>query len=197
MDGSAPQYRPGSREDFDRLYVDCYPQLVRTLYGVLGDAGAAEDCVQEAFVRAFRAWPRFVPDRPAGAWLHRIALNVAMSHRRRERLRTVGEVLRRLGRPQPGPDPADAVAASDVVAALAALPPKVAAAFILRFVHGYTNREIAAATGVGERMIGLRLNQARTQLAQRLGPEWGGQLPTSSSPGVGKECKDQLGTADG
>lgn len=192
----ATRYRPGSRADFDRLYVDCYPQLVRTLYGVLGDAAAAEDCVQEAFIRAFKAWPRFVPDRPAGVWLHRIALNVAISHRRRERLRSVGEVIRRLGRPGPGLDPADAVAASDLVAALAALPPKLAAAFILRFVHGYTNREIASATGVGERMVGLRLNQARARLAERLGPEWSGALPTSAPLRVGIECADHASAAD-
>jgi len=189
-------YRAGSREDFDRLYTDHYPRLMRTLYGVLGDAAAAEDCAQEAFVQAFGAWSRFVPDRPAGAWLHRIAINVAISHRRREKLRSVGEILRRIGRPATAPDPADLVASSDLVAALAALPPKVSAAFILRFVHGYTNREIATATGVRERMIGLRLRQARDSLARSLGPAWGIELPTSTHLRVDLGCADGSGTAD-
>src|SRR3989441_3736544 len=91
-------YRPGSTQDFDRLYRASYPRLVRTLTALLRDGAAAEDCVQEAFVRAFKAWPRWRPDAPAEAWLHRIALNVAASHRRYQRLRDVGEVLRRVGR---------------------------------------------------------------------------------------------------
>ena len=53
----ARTYRAGSLDDFDQLYRDCYPRLVRTLYGVLGDPTAAEDCVQEAFLKAFQAWP--------------------------------------------------------------------------------------------------------------------------------------------
>src|SRR5712671_4648454 len=67
-------YRPGSSPDFDRLYRASYPRLVRTLTALLRDGAAAEDCVQEAFVRAFKAWPRYRPDAPAEAWLHRIAL---------------------------------------------------------------------------------------------------------------------------
>jgi len=55
---------------------------------LLRDRAAAEDCTQEAFLRAFRAWPRWRPDAPAEAWVHRIAINVAISARRRERLRS-------------------------------------------------------------------------------------------------------------
>ncbi|MDQ6692432.1 MAG: hypothetical protein M3Z13_06665, partial [Candidatus Dormibacteraeota bacterium] len=47
-----PQYRAGSVADFDRLYQDSYPRLKRTLTAVLGDPTAAEDCVQETFLRA-------------------------------------------------------------------------------------------------------------------------------------------------
>ncbi len=163
-------YTPGSTADFDRLYRALYPRLVRSLYAVLGDASAAEDCVQEAFVRAFQAWPRFRPERPVEAWLHQIALNVAISHRRKMRLREVGELIRRLGRPEPAPDPAERAAAREVVTALSSLPPRLAAAFVLRHYHGYSNREIAAATGVSERTIGLRLAQAREALVRALGP---------------------------
>lgn len=175
-------YRPGSVEDFDRLYRETYPRLVRTLYAVLGDRAAAEDCVQEAFVRAYRAWPRFRPERPAEAWLHQIALNVGISHRRKMRLREVGELVRRLGRPAPPPDPTEAVERGEVVAALRRLPPRVAAAFVLRHYHGYNNREIAQATGVSERTVGARLAQARRQLALELGEE--GRLPTPGPASV-------------
>lgn len=182
---SEPQaYTPGDRDDFDRLYRSTYPRLLRTLYAVLGDPAAAEDCVQEAFVRAFKAWPRFRPDGSAEGWMHQIAMHVAISYRRRARLREVGEVIRRLGRPAGHPDPADAATRPALVAALAALPPRVAAAFVLRFYHGYNNREIARMEGVSERMVGLRLAQAREQLARRLGDEWRGELPTSTLESV-------------
>src|SRR6266498_879600 len=95
-----PTYRPGVREDFDRLFRDSYHRILFTLTGVLRDPGAAEECAQEAFVRAYPAWGRWKPEAPAEAWVHRIALNVAISHRRRERLRGLGEVLRRKGPPR-------------------------------------------------------------------------------------------------
>ena len=175
-------YEPGSVADFDRLYRETYPRLVRTIYAVLGDAAAAEDCVQEAFVRAFDAWPRFRPERPAEAWIHQIALNVAISHRRKMKLREVGELVRRLGRPAPPPDPMEAVEQGEVVAALRRLPPRVAAAFVLRHYHGYNNREIAQATGVSERTVGARLAQARQRLAAELAPQ--DRLPTPRTASV-------------
>jgi RNA polymerase sigma-70 factor (ECF subfamily) len=177
-------YRPGDRDDFDRLYRITYPRLLRLLYAITGDAAAAEDCVQEAFLRAFRAWPRYRPEHPAEAWVHRIAVNTAISYRRRMRLRTVGEVLRRLGRPGAGPDPAQAAGRSDLIRALAALPPRVAADFVLRYHHGFSNREIARLEGVSERMVGLRLSRAREELARALGPEWRGELPSSKPQSV-------------
>jgi len=177
-------YRPGDREDFDRLYRACYPRLLRVLYAITGDSSAAEDCVQEAFVRAYAAWPRFRPDKPAEAWMHQIAVNTAISYRRRARLRGIGEVMRRLGRPAPGRDPADSAGRSELIKALSALPPRVAADFVLRYHHGYSNREIARLEGVSERTIGARLRQAREALAHTLGPEWRGELPTSPPTGV-------------
>ena len=177
-------YRPGNRDDFDRLYRASYPRLLRVVYAVTGDGAAAEDCVQEAFVRAFAAWPRWRPDKPAEAWIHQIAVNTAISYRRRAKLRAVGEVMRRLGRPGPGADPADAAGRSELIKALAALPPRVAADFVLRYVHGYNNREIARLEGVSERTIGARLSQAREELARKLGPEWRGELPTPVGAGV-------------
>ncbi len=177
-------YRPGSAQDFDRLYRASYPRLVRSLAALLRDGAAAEDCVQETFVRAFKAWPRWKPDAPAEAWLHRIALNVAASHRRYQRLREVGEVIRRLGRPELERDPAAVVEHSDLLDALRRLPPRQAAAIVLRHYHGYTNREIAAALGVPERTVASRLAAARERLRQELGPAWNPEMGTSQEPGV-------------
>jgi RNA polymerase sigma-70 factor (ECF subfamily) len=159
-----PAYEPGSRDDFDRLYRDSYPRIFRTMLAVLGEPAAAEDCTQDAFVLAFRAWARWRPDAPAEAWLHRIAINVAVSHQRKETLRSIGAILRRLGRPPSGPDPAQVALDRDLTAALRRLPPKLSAALVLRHYHGYTNREIGAAIGVSERTVNKRLRIAGAKM---------------------------------
>ena len=163
-DGGQETYAPGSREDFDRLYRSAYPRVYRTLAAILGDPAEAEDCAQDAFVKAFQAWNRWRPDAPAEAWVHRIAVNRAISYRRRARLRTVGELLRRLGKPAGSADPAHVATQPDLLTALRSIPPKLAAAIVLRHYHGYNNREIAAAIGVSERTIGTRLSQAAERL---------------------------------
>jgi DNA-directed RNA polymerase specialized sigma24 family protein len=93
-------YRPENHQDFDRLYTETYRRVFATLVVVLRNPDAAEDAAQEGYLRACRAWKTWKKDAPAEAWLFRIALNVAFTYRRRERLYKVGEVLRRLGRPR-------------------------------------------------------------------------------------------------
>lgn len=162
------EYQPGSIEDFDRLYRASYPRVYRTLLGVLGDPAAAEDCTQDAFVSAFHAWSRWRPDAPAEAWLHRIAINAAVSYQRRARLRSIGEVLRRMGRPASGVDPADVALGRDLAHALRKIPPRLRAALVLRHYHGYNNREIARATGVSERTVNKRLRVAAERMRRLL-----------------------------
>src|SRR5437763_2413521 len=130
----AARCRPGAREDFGRLYQATYQRVFGTLLVLLRDRAAAEDCTQEAYLRAFRAWPRWRPDAPAEAWVHRIAINVAMSLRRWEKLREVGHLVRVLG-PPAAADPADLSLRSELLAELRALPPKQAAALVLRHSH--------------------------------------------------------------
>ncbi len=175
------RFTPGSPEDFDRLYRSAYPRVFRTLTAILADPDEAEDCAQDAFVQAFQAWDRWRPDAPAEAWIHRIAVNRAISQRRRARLRTVGELVRRLGHPGHPPDPADVATAPDVLTALRGLPPKLAAAMVLRHYHGYNNREIAAAVGVSERTIGTRLLQAATRLRAALESSFSLEAPPAFS----------------
>jgi RNA polymerase sigma-70 factor (ECF subfamily) len=163
-----PAYQAGSRDDFDRLYRDSYPRIYRTMLGVLGEPAAAEDCTQDAFVLAYRAWGRWRPDAPAEAWLHRIALNVAVSYQRKANLRSIGTILRRLGRPAAGPDPAQVALDGDLAAALRRLSPKLRGALVLRHYHGYTNREIAAAIGRSERTVNKRLRIAAERMRRLL-----------------------------
>ena len=155
-------------EDFDRLYEAAYPRIFRTLASMLGDVAAAEDCTQDAFLKAFKSWGNRSQDAPVEAWLHRIAINTAISYKRKLALRGVGELIRRLGRPVEH-DPADHVMDGDVVRELRRLPAKQAAAIVLRHLHGYTNREIAAALGVPESTVATRVMTAKRTLRARLG----------------------------
>ena len=155
---------PGSEADFERLYRNTYRRIFGTLVTLLGDRAAAEDCAQDTFERAYRGWSAWRPDAPVEAWLHRIAINVAMSNRRHERLGQAGELIRRLGRPAPPPDPARLAERSDMIRGLRKLPTKQAAALVMRHYHGYSNKEIAAAIGVPEQTVASRLAAARKQL---------------------------------
>jgi RNA polymerase sigma-70 factor, ECF subfamily len=165
---AAGDYQPGSLDDFDRLYRTSHERVLRTILGILRDLPAAEDCVQEAFVRALRAWPRWRPDAPAEAWLHRIAINVAISRRRRERMRAIGEIALHLGRPAPTTAADSTAWSSELLTALRRLPPHQAAVIVLRFSHGYSNREIAVAFGVPESTVASRLAAAKTGLRKEL-----------------------------
>ncbi len=138
---------------------------------MLGDRAAAEDCTHDAFERAYRAWGTWRKDAPAEAWVHRIAVNTAISYQRYTRMREVSQVIRRLGKPAPPPDPGSVAERSDLFNALRKLPPKQAAAIILRHHHGYTNREIAAALEIPERTVASRLIAAKARLQKILDSE--------------------------
>ena len=173
-------YQPGSKADFDRLYQETYPRIFRTLATMLGDPAAAEDCAQDAFLKAFRAWPRWKANAPAEAWVHRIALNTAFSFMRKRRLREVGELIRRLGHPAVA-DPTEPDLGTDVIREIRRLPPKQAAVIVLRHLHGYTNREIANALGEPESTVASRLMTARRTLRARLGDSFSSDSDTPAT----------------
>ena len=182
------QYQAGNEADFERLYQNSYGKILGTLTAMLGDRSAAEDCAQDAFERAFKKWPTWQPLAPAEAWVHRIAINAAVSYKRKMKLREVGEVIRRIGRPGLAPDPHDIVQNGDIAAALAMLPPNQAAAIVLRHYHGYTNRAIAHALGIPERTVASRLAVAKARLRILLrdgyGPDAGNEPAVKRSATV-------------
>jgi RNA polymerase sigma-70 factor (ECF subfamily) len=194
---SHQEYKPGSVEDFDRLYQSSFNRVLFTIYGILGDRAAAEDCAQDAFVRAFKAWKTWKPDAPAEAWLHRIAINVAYSHLRQGRMREVGELVRRLGRPGPVQDPANVAEGGELFRALRKLPPDQAAAVVLRHHHGYTNREIAIALGAPESTIASRLAKAKERLRAEL--RWSNSQESDApvSPPFVSRAADRVVLGDG
>src|SRR6266568_8691294 len=168
-----PKYTPGNEADFERLYQTSYGKILGTVTAMLGDRSAAEDCAQDAFERAYKKWDSWQPIAPAEAWVHRIAINAAVSYRRKMKLREVGEVIRRMGRPEGPPDPQEEIERRDLALALGKLPPKQAAAIVLRHYHGYTSRAIAQALGIPERTVASRLAIAKQRLRGMLSQTYG------------------------
>ena len=72
-------------------------------------------------------------------------------------------------------DPQEVVEHRDLATALAKLPPKQAAAIVLRHYHGYTNRAIAQALGIPERTVASRLAVAKERLRVMLKHSYGPQ----------------------
>jgi RNA polymerase sigma-70 factor (ECF subfamily) len=162
------KYTPGNVADFERLYQTSYGKILGTLTAMLGDRAAAEDCAQDAFERAYKKWETWQPIAPAEAWVHRIAINAAVSYQRKMRLREVGEVIRRIGRPGLAADPQDHIEHRDLAEALAKLPPKQAAAIVLRHY-----RAIAQSLGIPERTVASRLAVAKDRLRVMLRQSYG------------------------
>jgi RNA polymerase sigma factor (sigma-70 family) len=125
----------------DRHHEDVW-RLLRAMVG----PQAAEDCFQETFLAALRAYPRLRPDSVPKAWLLRIAHNKAIDHIRRARREVPGDVEQLAERPARDHTPPDGT----LWRAVAALPPRQRAAVALRYIGDLSHREIADAIGCSE-----------------------------------------------
>ena len=105
----------GSVDDLERLFREHWPRALRAARLVTGDAAAAEDIAQEAFLAAVRNLDRFDRRRPFGPWLHRIVVNRAIDWTRARRLRAeveLGDYFAAPPAPEPNGDASPASASS-------------------------------------------------------------------------------------
>ena len=75
----------GDKEAFGQLVVRYQDRVFNTLVRVLGNREDAGDIVQDAFVQAYVKLDSFRGDARFYTWLYRIAMNLALSHRRRRK----------------------------------------------------------------------------------------------------------------
>lgn len=153
--------------DFDAFYARCAPALVRQLAVQTGDLGDAQDCVQEAFSRAWQRWGKVCAYDAPEAWVRQVAWRLAVSRWRRARSAAVA--ARRHG---PAPDvPAVEPDRVALVEALRTLPEAQRRAIVLHHVGGLSLVEVAAETSVPVGTVKARLSRGRAALATLLKTE--------------------------
>jgi RNA polymerase sigma factor (sigma-70 family) len=85
--------KKGDAASYGRLVRRYQSVAFRAAYLVTGDAGEAEEAIQEAFVNAYRALGRFRPGAPFKPWLLKIVTNEARKRNRTSRQRTGLELV--------------------------------------------------------------------------------------------------------
>lgn len=148
--------RQGDEGAFCRIAATFWPRLVGLARGIVGDTDA-EDVTQDALVDAWRAIGGLDEPEAVAGWLRRIVVRRSVRHARRRRLREVfwGPAT------VPDPDPTDAIAAEQL---LAALPPRQRAVMVLTAVEGATDSEIADELGITPAAVRSHRRRARTTL---------------------------------
>ena len=161
----------GSTPAFEQLYRRHAPRVHALCLRMTGNTATAEDCVQEAFVQAWRNLGRFETRSTFATWLHRIAVNTVLQQaRRRHELLGEGdsierEVADRLADPL-GDDPGRS---RDVEAAIAGLPAGARHVLVLVGLYGHSHEEAAQLLGVAVGTCKAQLHRARSLLQARLG----------------------------
>jgi RNA polymerase sigma-70 factor (ECF subfamily) len=137
---------------------------------MLADDAAADDVVQEVFLRLWTDARRYRPEKARlTTWLHRIAHNLCVDwHRREGRLEPLDDEAP-AGR---GDGPEHALGADEraagVRAAVAALPERQRSALVLCHYQGISNRDAAAIIGVSVDALESLLARARRTLRSQL-----------------------------
>jgi RNA polymerase sigma-70 factor, ECF subfamily len=181
-----------ARERFAELVARHQRRANRIAYHYLREAADADEAVQDAFVKAFSHLSTFREELPFDVWFTRILINGCLdrikARTRRERwLVPMGRIAgprtenapaeRDLAdrTPSAAASPEDALLSRErrqqIAAALARLPERQRAVFVLSHVEGCTSREVSALTGLNESTVRVHLFRAIRKLRSLLASE--------------------------
>lgn len=174
--GLVQRARGGDVRAFERLYRDHIGAVYGLCLRLTRDPAIAEDCAQEAFVNAWRALGRFETRSRFGTWLHRIAVNVVLSRRRKVTAQVESPPLPVNADEEPAEPPGEwtldtPVEVSEIEAAIGALPDGARDALVLCGIYGYSHIEAGQMLGVAEGTCKAQLHRARALLRARLDSE--------------------------
>ena len=167
--------RAGETAAFEGLVVRYQRVLFTVAVRMLGDADAAGDAAQNAFIKAYQKLETFDPSRRFFSWIYRILVNECLNVRRSH---AVHEPLTAAIASVGGPDEAFEVAErrGRVQAAILALPIEYREVIVLRHYTGLSYEEIGEALHVPAKTVKSRLHTARERLATLLRGLEGGHV---------------------
>ena len=167
-------FKSGHHEVFEAIVAEHQAELIRHARRRTNDAGTAEDLVQEAFIRAYRAFDRINDDSRVRPWLHQILANVCVddAHRRRrdddKTERFSCDTTTSLVEPSIEQQLGLHIDDIGLEQALADLPDTHRQALIMRFVDELDYDEIALSTGVSEINARGRVSRARNAMRRAI-----------------------------
>ncbi len=172
--------KAGDTEAFSLLVERHEANIYGLCIKMLRNPEDAEDCLQEVFVKAYKALPTFREEARFSTWVYRIATNACLMRIRKRKLDTVSldqplelgeaEVPREIA--DWTNDPASVVMNEELGSVLTRhinnLPANNRIVFVLRDVHGLSTEEAAGILGLSVPAVKSRLHRARLFLRERL-----------------------------
>jgi RNA polymerase sigma-70 factor (ECF subfamily) len=164
----------GDQAAIRELYDRHAPRVYAVVRRLAGDDALAEDWAQEAWVRAFRALPRFRGDAQFSTWIHRIAVNSALHGKRWRERRTAREIALPVAHMETEEHQTrtdEPMLRLTLQRALDRLPEGMRQIVVLHDVQGFTHEEIGALLGIAAGTSKSQLFKARAHLRRILRPE--------------------------
>jgi RNA polymerase sigma-70 factor (ECF subfamily) len=171
------QRDPAAFAQLFELYSD---KIYRLALGLLEDENEAEGIVQDTFMRLLERLHQFEGRSKLGTWLYRVAYNLSIDRLRKQQpvlhLTVADDAAETLPMPAVLTDWRDAPEtwlastelSDELDQAIAGLPAKLRAVFILREIEEVTTEECAHVLGISESAAKVRLHRARLLLRERL-----------------------------
>jgi RNA polymerase sigma-70 factor (ECF subfamily) len=160
------RFAQGDRDAFESLFRQFEREVYLWSFRIVRDASVAEDVVVEAFWRAYRGRAHFDASRSFGAWMRRIATNVARDHLRA--LRRRARWSRPLDDEFPAPARADPGIGDSLARAFRRLPPKLQIVATLALIEERPYAEIADALDLPVGTVKSRVFRAIRALRKEL-----------------------------
>ena len=172
----------GDKNAFDVLVLKYQHKVIKVIMRYIRDPSEALDVAQEAFLKAYRAIPRFRGDSAFYTWLYRIAINTAKNHLVAARRRPLDYDLDpqdpdqydMQGRLSDGDTPEHLVLSEEIKdtvnRAIHHLPEDLRTAIILREVEGMSYEEIAQTMECPVGTVRSRIFRAREAIDKKLRP---------------------------
>ncbi len=164
--------------EFDDFYNASFARITNQVYAMIGSRDEAEECVQEAFVRAWAHRRKLDRAEYPEAWVRTTAYRLAVSRwRRTTRGRRPAD--RALGAATETAPPSETHVA--LVTALRQLPEAQRQALVLHHLADLPVHQVAREVGVPEGTIKARLSRGRAALAALLSDDTNGGLQEGAS----------------